>query len=1497
MKLFLQKICSAACCLILALNTFLAAIPQSQAADDSINIAAVGLQLIGDNDGNNFANIGDVIRVTVDINNADGGCGAQSTQVQANLTAYGGNPNDNVPCVTDNGGAGDVFQLDITLNDASPGGIDVVANNAASAVQVTAQDADENNGAGNPNPTQQSNNLGDGAIDTVASNGVDNQAPVVTDGNITVSISLDQNADGVANVGDQIQVQWDNSGGGDNNTDISSAGADLSAFGGPNPLALTPAANIFTGLYTVSSGNINASNLNASVGATDDAGNEFVAGDSSNLTVNNGGGGGSFRAGHRGSSQASFRDDFSQLSQDCGCDDQVQQVDEELAFLFTQALTTYDPRSPENQCLNSDCLQVTESSNAQYTPAEATYRQLFIDKIESGKAWRKASNNTAEARQAYEQAEGDFQDSRIDIYEAEKEGSSAGTLKKAKAYNANKTVRDEAWDAYQELKTAEHNAQNEYYEADRKFKEADDEADDLIGRESKNKVIREVLGGAAQKAQQDKAEDFCTEVPGAHCLDLSCAQQSIYNFQPYQQALTGLNQCFDDCGKSDELSKAFQDIINNATQEEADGLDSDAGGIIDEGLEGLEVQKIFTLPSHSNSQDPVKIFKAPTVKAESSPVQLPSCGCEEESSNYEWSAVQLLDHMSNSTMGSSCIDFSCTEPYVFADDNDPNLQRYRDAIREKKAAGEEMTRALDLLIKAKKDFEKASANYGNAKLDHYGALTGKSTANPSDTQAQVDKTAQEYRDARAAVRKAEEDDNDSKNRYHQAKIDEEKERKSLESLYGKQAAQDVLRQEYAQKSASTPDHMLPPIVGCFDPVCPQAQLDNHPYRVQFLEAQESFNSCVNSCDLPEQEDFLDAGDVPLPAGPLLPTEPFSQEDFAPFAPLSSQEILRGISFADDISEHPSELFIADLYQAGIIQGVNGERNFQPDQTLTRAAMLKVALQVFNKRVAREVFENPFPDVDMRLWHAPYFQKAKELQIIKGYPNGNVNPAQFVNRAEALAILTRTAGIETGAGRFYESQVTNSTSSLWWHEVWNWAEMNAIVDPTVNTQTDETGNIIDKPDLPTDLITRAQMAEIAVKLKAVAVKGPCNCDDEKKAYLDAEAKALLAEKAAADQAQVATDSESAAKKAESAAKEAQQAVDDLLNFKDDSSSVTNEDGETITTGDLRLLELANKAIHDQWQAGDITASEASDAWKGTNKDKLDELRKQIDDKISDAKAERDKAQTAASDARSQANTDKTKADELQKKAGEARKKADDAKKAYDDCLKQCNIKNAKIAEQRRKAEVARRKKAAQQRREYEARKKAAAAKAARDKAAAEARAARDAAKTSTAAGTSTGAGGDIPAAAKDPCKEKFLQAITARGQQIAKTRPDDIPDAPPALKTGMDFAGAVGEMITGAAQAASQGGSTAASIASGLASLPNIAYGLWVDYVGSVIKDAGTRIINNRRVCNYIKYTASGKCGYETFPPGQIAYYEKGADGSYKVVVMGPGDKVNTGQCK
>lgn len=114
---------------------------------------------------------------------------------------------------------------------------------------------------------------------------VDNVAPTVTDGNI--SISGGTGTGGAFKSGDTVTATWNNTAGGDNNSDITSVTADFSQFGGGAAVAATNLSGTWTATYTITSGAMDATNRNVSFTVTDNAGNTTTRNDTTNATVDN----------------------------------------------------------------------------------------------------------------------------------------------------------------------------------------------------------------------------------------------------------------------------------------------------------------------------------------------------------------------------------------------------------------------------------------------------------------------------------------------------------------------------------------------------------------------------------------------------------------------------------------------------------------------------------------------------------------------------------------------------------------------------------------------------------------------------------------------------------------------------------------------------------------------------------------------------------------------------------------------------------------------------------------------------------------------------------------------------------------------------------------------------------------------------------------------------------------------------------------------------------
>lgn len=111
----------------------------------------------------------------------------------------------------------------------------------------------------------------------------------------------------------------------------------------------------------------------------------------------------------------------------------------------------------------------------------------------------------------------------------------------------------------------------------------------------------------------------------------------------------------------------------------------------------------------------------------------------------------------------------------------------------------------------------------------------------------------------------------------------------------------------------------------------------------------------------------------------------------------------------DISEHWAEDYIQELYEDGVVSGYGAGR-FGPDDTLTRAQIVKIAVLAFE--LPRSGAEEKFNDVNGEDWFADYVGVAAELAIVNGYSDGSFKPNNPVTRAEALKVILEAAGEQT-----------------------------------------------------------------------------------------------------------------------------------------------------------------------------------------------------------------------------------------------------------------------------------------------------------------------------------------------------------------------------------------------------------------------------------------------------------------------------------------------------
>lgn len=97
---------------------------------------------------------------------------------------------------------------------------------------------------------------------------------------------------------------------------------------------------------------------------------------------------------------------------------------------------------------------------------------------------------------------------------------------------------------------------------------------------------------------------------------------------------------------------------------------------------------------------------------------------------------------------------------------------------------------------------------------------------------------------------------------------------------------------------------------------------------------------------------------------------------------------------------------ANLRESEVISGYP-DGTFQPDKPVNRAELAKFLLLAKGRNVNIKHNNGRFPDVKEGEWYVRYIIDAADLGIISGYPSGNFKPAQTVNTAEFLKMLSKT----------------------------------------------------------------------------------------------------------------------------------------------------------------------------------------------------------------------------------------------------------------------------------------------------------------------------------------------------------------------------------------------------------------------------------------------------------------------------------------------------------
>ncbi len=117
----------------------------------------------------------------------------------------------------------------------------------------------------------------------------------------------------------------------------------------------------------------------------------------------------------------------------------------------------------------------------------------------------------------------------------------------------------------------------------------------------------------------------------------------------------------------------------------------------------------------------------------------------------------------------------------------------------------------------------------------------------------------------------------------------------------------------------------------------------------------------------------------------------------------------------DTEGHWAEKTICLLYEIGTVSGYMDEDGeptwmFGPDDTVTRAELLKMILLNAGETVEAVELDEDYTDVSEDDWYYSYVTYGTSIGVVEGYEDGAFRPNDSVNRAEAVVMLLRVAGV-------------------------------------------------------------------------------------------------------------------------------------------------------------------------------------------------------------------------------------------------------------------------------------------------------------------------------------------------------------------------------------------------------------------------------------------------------------------------------------------------------
>jgi len=142
--------------------------------------------------------------------------------------------------------------------------------------------------------------------------------------------------------------------------------------------------------------------------------------------------------------------------------------------------------------------------------------------------------------------------------------------------------------------------------------------------------------------------------------------------------------------------------------------------------------------------------------------------------------------------------------------------------------------------------------------------------------------------------------------------------------------------------------------------------------------------------------------------------------FRPEGTINRAEALKIILIANKIPleklstqfpDVPSEAWFSDYVvtavKRGIVKGYS-DGSFRPENNISRAEFLKIAILTAELITEEELTRDPYPDVRQKDWFAPYFDLAKKTNLLSTKSGGYIRPAEPITRGETASVIEKLA---------------------------------------------------------------------------------------------------------------------------------------------------------------------------------------------------------------------------------------------------------------------------------------------------------------------------------------------------------------------------------------------------------------------------------------------------------------------------------------------------------